>query len=132
MNGAQPSWWENQSAEARFLWLRNSNEIFFSKYFSGLKASEKLKPLYVDLIQDANRISSECTPGTRKRRNIEEGDDLVDNIVVGEITQDIENLPLSLARWIKYEVYDLGGECEFLGKRMVSLSGTLRISSFLF
>ena len=122
MNSAKPSWWEDHSAEARFSWLQTSNEVFFSKYFSGLKAFDKLKPLYVDLIQDAKRISSECTQGSRKRRNTEEGDDLLDNIVVDDIIQDIENLPLSIARWIKYEVHDLGGECEFLGERMVSLS----------
>ena len=40
--------------------------------------------------------------------------------ITGNPKKDIKKFTLNFARWIKFQVYDKGGECEFVGSRMVS------------
>lgn len=143
-----PKWWNNHGAEKRHQQLVRNTDKLFDAHFPGMKAEEKLKLLYEDLINDAFRIKGSCEPGSsRKRRAFtdqEEGDDeaaaeeevdqdpLEDDSnsktrkVVGEINADAKKYNLNVARWIKYEVYDLGGECEFLGLKMLRRTDRLR------
>ena len=41
--------------------------------------------------------------------------------VTGDIVKDADRFTKNLARWAKYEIYDQGGKCEFLGLRLVRL-----------
>ena len=137
-----PKWWNKHSADKRMEWLEKNTNKFFNMHFDGMKAEDNLKPLFEDLLDDAARIKTECSQlGNRKRRAFtadedegqedavaDEGDPMAPDTsaangtrkVTGDIKNDAKKYTLNVARWIKYEVYDLGGECEFLGKRMVS------------
>jgi len=142
-----PKWWNKHSSDKRMDWLEKNTNKFFSMHFDGLTAESQLKPLFEDLLEDATRIKTECSQlGNRKRRAFtadeEEGQeyavddegDPMDNQsaaggtrkVTGDIKADAKKYTLNVARWIKYEVYDLGGECEFLGKRMLVRTDRLR------
>ena len=119
-------------------------------HFDGQKPQENLKPLFDDLIEDSLRIHGSCNPATlrhygRKRRQVpdttdpkledisdwrlevDETDPMVEDPntiemrrMSGDIEKDNKKLTLNLARWIKFNIYDQGGECEFLGNRLVS------------
>jgi len=141
-----PKWWNKHSADKRHEMLEKNTNRFFSTHFPGMLAESNLKPLFEDLIADAERIKGSCEPGpSRKRRgftateegdNVDATDDDTDPLeddsnsktrkVVGEIKADAQKYALNVARWIKYEVYDLGGECEFLGLRMLTRTDRLR------
>ena len=135
-----PKWWNKHDAAKRHQQLERNTGKFFDAHFPDMKASNRLKPLFADLIADAAKIKDSCEPGSSRRRRAftaqMEGDDAVveddqdpleddsnskTRKVVGEITSDAAKYALNVARWIKYEVYDLGGECEFLGFKMVRL-----------
>jgi len=142
-----PQWWNKHTAQKRMDWnVKNTNK-FFSMHFAGMKAEDNLKPLFEDLLEDAARIKTECSQlGNRKRRaftadeeehqedaTADEGDPMTTTSasdgtrkVTGDIKADAKKYTLNVARWIKYEVYDLGGECEFLGKRMLVRTDRLR------
>ena len=143
-----PKWWNKHSAEKRHQQLERNTDRFFDSHFPGMKAEDNLKLLFVDLISDAARIKGSCEQdSSRKRRAFtdkEEGDDEEADVddedpmtvgtntrkVVGEIVPDAKKYALNVARWIKYEVYDLGGECEFLGLRMVMIPFNLTELTF--
>ena len=39
--------------------------------------------------------------------------------VTGDIVKDVDRYTKNLARWAKFQIYDQGGKCEFLGLRLV-------------
>ena len=41
--------------------------------------------------------------------------------VTGDIVKDADRYTKNLARWAKFQIYDKGGKCEFLGLRLVRL-----------
>jgi len=139
-----PKWWNKHSADKRMEWLEKNTNKFFKMHFDGTKAEDNLKPLFEDLIADAKRIEISCDSSdvSRKRRafsaddedenddgdaTADEGDPMDADTsaangtrkVTGAIKKDAKRHSLNIARWIKYQVYDQGGECEFLGLRMV-------------
>ena len=139
MSSSPPRWWANMEAEDRITWIGKQNRKLFKMHFDGGKPQENLKPLFDDLIADAGRIFQSCNAG-RKRRAFtqddpegqeeavaDEGDPMVEDPTTvetrrmsGDIEKDNKKLTLNLARFIKYNIYDQGGECEFLGHRLVS------------
>lgn len=150
MTSEPPKWWNKIPAVPdRFEWNQDNTDKLFSIHFAGKPASVHLKKSFEDLLEDAIRIKSSCSSG-RKRRAFsnddeqeddydedsyedEEGDPMADTNgdiatrkVVGNIKKDIKKYTLNIARWIKYEVYDLGGECEFLGHKMLARTDRLR------
>ena len=139
MSSNPPRWWDNHSSQKRHDWLIKNVDKFFEAHFApDGKAQKKLKPLFEDLIDDLEKYKANCNPDARKRREAEEqqgytdgeapedGEDPLDEVeqgtrkVTGNIDKDITKLPLNIARWAKYEVFDLGGECRFFGRRAVS------------
>merc|ERR1712048_1012879 len=46
--------------------------------------------------------------------------------ITGSPKKDIKKFTLLMARWIKFQVYDQGGECQFLGHRMLARLDRLR------
>lgn len=140
MSSSPPRWWGNMEAEDRIGWIGRQNRKLFKLHFDGGKPQEKLQPLFADLIDDAGRIYQSCSAGSRKRRAFtqndpegqeeavaDEGDPMVEDPdrveprrMSGDIEKDNKKLTLNLARFIKYNIYDQGGECEFLGHRLVS------------
>ena len=144
MNSSPPKWWNKHSSDKRMEWLEKNTNKFFKMHFDGTKAEDNLKPLFEDLIADARRIEISCDSSdvSRKRRafsaddeeenddgdaTADEGDPMDADTsaangtrkVTGAIKKDAKRHSLNIARWIKYQVYDQGGECEFLGLRMV-------------
>ena len=139
MNSNPPRWWNKHSAAKRHEWLANNVEKFFDTHFGpDAKAQTRLKNMFVDAVEDLAVYKAKCEADGRKRRDAEEhqgytdgeaaedGQDPLDEVqqdtrkVTGDIEADIVKLPLNIARWAKFEVFDLGGECKFLGKRAVS------------
>ena len=147
MQSEPPKWWPREPAyPERFQWNQENTEKLFSIHFADKPASLNLKPLFEDLLADAEKIYSLCAPGRKRRAftsdddDYEEDDyeddsdpmdestgDLSTRKVVGNIKKDIKKYTLNIARWIKYEIYDKGGECEFLGHRMVSCNTLLSV-----
>ena len=130
-----PKWWDDKSTADRYLALVENTELVFNTYLPN-RASRKLKPLFVDLIEDMKRIADKCVPGsTRKRRSDSDETHLVDQIYEGEdpmaggersylsgnVDKDTDKYTKDVARWTKWVIYDQGGLCKFLGHRMVSL-----------
>merc|ERR1712128_338218 len=137
-----PQWWNKHNAQKRMDWnVKNTNK-FFSMHFAGMKAEDNLKPLFEDLLEDAARIKTECSQlGNRKRRaftadeeegqeesTADEGDPMTATSasdgtrkVTGDIKADAKKYTLNVARWIKYEVYDLGGNASSLASECLSV-----------
>ena len=141
MSSEPPRWWGNMGAEDRIGWIGRQNRKLFKLHFDGGKPQDNLKKLFDDLIADASVIYENCRPGAgRKRRAFtaedpegqeeavaDEGDPMVEDPTTvetrrmsGDIEKDNKKLTLNLARWIKYNIYDLGGQCEYMGHRLVS------------
>ena len=149
MSSSAPGWWSNKEPVERNDWLKKQNKKLFKMHFDGQKPQQKLKPLFDDLIEDSLRIYNECN-SSRKRRaftaedpegqeeaTADEGDPMVEDPnaigtrrMTGDIEKDNKKLTLNLARFIKYHIYDLGGECGFLGHRLVSDQTYHIISNF--
>jgi len=147
MTSQPPKWWNNIPAHPdRFEWNQDNTEKLFDIHFDGKPASIHLKTAFEDLLDDAERIMANCASG-RKRRAFSSdeedyedteyddesdpmdkstGGDLSPRKVVGNIKKDIKKYTLNVARWIKYEIYDKGGECEFLGHKMLARTDRLR------
>ena len=126
MASSPPSWWNNYTPAERHGFLSKNNGLIFDAYLPG-KASIRLKPLFADLINDMAKIEQGCAPGSgRKRRSDDDGEDpMADgdrkSFLKGNVDNDIELYTKNIARWIKYMISDQGGECEFLGERLVRL-----------
>ena len=43
------------------------------------------------------------------------------SFLIGEVNKDIEKYTKNIGRWAKFMIFDQGGECEFLGERLVSV-----------
>jgi hypothetical protein len=132
MLSSRPSWWDNYTPAERHGFLGKNNELIFDAYLPG-KASQNLKPLFADLIDDMERIEAGvgqpggCEQGARrKRRSADEDEDPMaggerKSFLNGEVDHDIEKYTKNIARWALYMIYDMGGECEFLGERLVCI-----------
>ena len=124
-----PKWWYDHSTDEWHSFLYQKTETVFDAYLPG-KASEKLKPLFVNLIDHMAKIADKCAPGsTRKRRSDSDETHLIDQIherddsksyLTGNVNTDTDKYTKDVARWTKWVIYDQGGKCEFLGKRLVS------------
>ena len=61
MNGAEPEWWRPQPSEKRLGWIRKSFENYFYSHFpSTAHANYRLKPLFDDAINDAEKLGRRC------------------------------------------------------------------------
>ena len=128
MASSPPDWWNNYTPAQRHEFLSKNNDLIFAAYLPN-KGTKKLKPLFADLIEDMVRIEGSCAPGQRRKRRSADDDD-EDPMAGGErksfmkdsVKETIEVYTKNVARWVKYMVYDQGGECGFLGERMVSFS----------
>jgi len=137
MSADPPSWWTKHPAEKRLKWLGNNNVKFFETHFP--EEHRKLQPLFEDYIQDMQRIEAACQPGRRRRdeesssnsSDQEEEEDFMDATdltrkVTGDIVKDADRYTKNLARWAKFQIYDKGGKCEFLGLRLLNRADRLR------
>merc|ERR1712242_108010 len=132
MASSPPSWWDKFTPAERHGFLSKNNELMFDAYLPG-KASLKLKPLFADLIADMARIKDSCQPGSssRKRRSADEGEDPMaggdrNSFLIGDVNKDIEKYTKNIGRWAKFMIFDQGGECEFLGERLIKRTDRLR------
>merc|ERR1719361_13529 len=139
MNAAAPSWWNKHPADKRLKWLGNNVDKFFDTHFL---ENDKLRGHFDDYVEDMEAIEAACEPGARKRRDDnqegqansnddEEDGDFMESDnrtrkVTGNIVKDVDRFTKNLARWAKYEIYDKGGKCEFLGLRLLNRMDRLR------
>ena len=129
MTKSPPKWWNDHSTDEWHSFLYRKTETVFDAYLPG-KASLKLKPLFVNLIEQMAKIADKCAPGSkRKRRSDSDETHLVDqiherddskNYLTGKVDTDTDKYTKDVARWAKWVIYDQGGKCEFLGLRLVS------------
>jgi len=155
MTSLPPKWWGNKNLNERHASLYKNTNKFFKGHFKGDKG-DRVEELFTDLIDDAKRVFDECDPEDdsvflrRKRRAFvgenEEGDnsslDSDDDtdpdeeeegsliaerkVNTGDINKDAAKYTLNVARWIKYALYDQGGECQKHGHRMLYRADRLR------
>jgi len=134
MQEPAPAWWNNHPADKRIKWLKNKNVNFFDTHFP---EGSPLQGLFEDYIYDMEKIQSACEPGRRRRddgssnsNDQEDGDFMEENNltrkITGDIVKDADKFTKNMARWAKYEIYDQGGKCEFLGLRLLNRADRLR------
>ena len=74
-------------------------------------------------MKDTNYIflTEESSPSANSDDQEEDFMDATDltRKVTGDIVKDVDRYTKNLARWAKFQIYDQGGKCEFLGLRLV-------------
>ena len=158
MNSKTPSWWNDFSPEKRMNWIKNAPSKFFDMHFQRISAGNvRLRSLFLDIAGDIDRIRSRCSKNNkntiRVRRRTEEFNDRIENIndavinedsdpmnekinilgrkLRGDIAGDIQHFISHQGRFIMEEIYRKGGNCEFIGVRLVSISSYLLSANFL-
>ena len=150
MNSKTPGWWNDFSADKRMHWIKNAPNKFFDMHFQRISAGNvRLRSLFLDIAGDIDRIRSRCSKNNkntiRMRRRTDEFNAQMENInetiglnedsdpmnekinilgrkLRGDIAGDIHNFISHQGRFIMEEIYRKGGNCEFIGVRLVSIS----------
>lgn len=158
MNSKTPSWWNDFSAEKRMNWIKNAPSKFFDMHFQRVSAGNvRLRSLFLDIAGDIDRIRTRCSKNNkntiRVRRRTEEFNGRIENIndavinedsdpmnekinilgrkLRGDIAGDIQHFISHQGRFIMEEIYRKGGNCEFIGVRLVSILTYLLSANFL-
>lgn len=152
MNSKTPTWWKDFSADKRMYWIQNAPNKFFDMHFPRISAGNvRLRALFLDIAEDVDRIRGRCRKNNknniRMRRRTDEfrgpllngsnisgmeldddSDPMSEQINIlgrklrGDIAGDIHNFVSHQGRFIMEEIYRKGGNCEFVGVRLVSFS----------
>jgi len=137
MSAPAPVWWTKHPAAKRLKWLGNNNVKFFETHFP--EENRQLQDLFADYLMDMEKIEASCEPGRRRRdeesnpsaNSSDQEEDFMDATdltrkVTGDIVKDVDRYTKNLARWAKFQIYDQGGKCEFLGLRLLNRADRLR------
>lgn len=131
MTGDAVEWWPNNSANKRYKWISNRVNRFFNNWYSDLDASEdKIEKYVKKTLAQSKQALERCNPeefaalDNRKRREVEDDGDFMDESERDsqdgiDFFRDHKKVMNAIARFVKYEVYDLGEKCTFPGLRIL-------------